>query len=1071
MVIDVWEQAGLPSGYNPLPLGWLNYIKPLQIGASYVLTLRAKSISGTATLRVVDVGFHYIDKPVALTKEFQSLTWEFTPTDEERLYIYDMGDKGDIVIEDIKLVHKPLGRPTINGLDGFGSVKPGFTGRLTGKGDLANKIVGDMSVPHVANRGFRSSPEHYNLYGTEVYQSEYGHMSAPGGTFMTYGTKINGLMAQNEWQFDIVWEFERQIGTIPGNTRGEKVAWLVGNLSEISVDYTGYGSGPAGNKVSLRIWYYAGDAWGATTATHTGGAMATIARSVSSSLDNTIGPDGIVYAIAYAEPSDGTTSSYIFSDYVSLNFKIKQGAVIDSKWTLHQNAKIIDDETLELEVTSGFQRTMIDVAVEPSQDYVIRLDKIGITEPSLVVRALDANGNLLVNLITDYVQGDKVYYFRSWSNQRLIRVEVGSNGTITNGEKMLFKKPMLHKGSSPAPYEKKRGSRMVLPVARKNLVTQNEVTLISSHATLFLHDEKVPTVIGKPYTISAIIPSGVVVQPRIGDTSSVYNASNLFGDGTRKSMTIIATADFIKLRKYTDGGVGTLTVKDIQVEEGIDVTTFEPYEVQVSKKAPNANFDIAPAGGTNRFNWGLGLLVHSRRTLKSTDVKSVGVGSIEVVLKDLSNVTIYSKTFDLVAGINKLEFDWVIEPGKWVLGITGDDHVELTRDETKPSSFYPRKNNDGSVEVLGGISMGSLNMVPNSSWYFFFNMKFKGQTAPNKNMLDSTKWVKGRIFDSLFMPTDVRVDGDTVIVVAGSQSSFASQLVTVETNTDYTISHGVDDGSYGIYVYTEAGGDMNTSRRTTPVTINSGSNTKLIIGMYKSGALGSLPEAVFPKPQMEKGAMQTPFRSHTKKARPARRGLKFDGYSMILSTENVGLGGSADITVAFRSDAPKKTMCLIDQYSYGFAILINANGGMAIRYGSDTATTNYMSRETPLGVEYLDGKVHVARLKVEPDRYWFYMDGVLLLEGVPQTPGKTFSGLNMSQKYSIGARTDASGGVKDLTYVGDILYTSISDGVKMISEFDLKNPRSIVGTKVKAGAGADGLIVGKPIQLNRALKR
>jgi hypothetical protein len=296
--------------------------------------------------------------------------------------------------------------------------------------------------------------------------------------------------------------------------------------------------------------------------------------------------------------------------------------------------------------------------------------------------------------------------------------------------------------------------------------------------------------------------------------------------------------------------------------------------------------------------------------------------------------------------------------------------------------------------------------------------------------------------------------------------------VKVETNTNYTVSHRntIDDGSYGIYVYTPQGGDIMVSDRKSPVTFNSGNNKEMIVGMYKSGALSGLTEAVFVQPQMEVGVNQTEFESYNGTVKRAQKGLRFDGRQMVLSSTPISVGTKTDITVIFKTNSLWKTMALIDQYSYGFAILLNANGGIGVRLGADTATTNYLSRETAFGVAYLDDKIHKVRLVVEPYYYWVYVDDVLLLEGAPQSAGKTYSGLNMNAKYSIGARTNASGGIVDLAYNGDILYTCISDGEKILSEFDFTKPDTIVGA-MAYGTGMNGTVIGKPQQLNKQARR
>lgn len=118
-VENLWTLGGKPSSYNPLPTGLGNN---LTIGInSYLITFKAKSDT-SASLRVYTSG-NVLSQTIVLTNQLITYEYTFNLTESKTMYFQDLNSTGNIIIQDIQLVRKPLPKPTINGIDGFQSGK------------------------------------------------------------------------------------------------------------------------------------------------------------------------------------------------------------------------------------------------------------------------------------------------------------------------------------------------------------------------------------------------------------------------------------------------------------------------------------------------------------------------------------------------------------------------------------------------------------------------------------------------------------------------------------------------------------------------------------------------------------------------------------------------------------------------------------------------------------------------------------------------------------------------------------------------------------------------------------
>jgi len=93
-------------------------------------------------------------------------------------------------------------------------------------------------------------------------------------------------------------------------------------VKQIMLSFEGYGTAPAGNGVTLKVWNYVAGAW-QNTVSGTGGSDETLSITLSANLPNYIDADGFVYLLARTtNPADGFTSAVLYCDYAQIVFAV-----------------------------------------------------------------------------------------------------------------------------------------------------------------------------------------------------------------------------------------------------------------------------------------------------------------------------------------------------------------------------------------------------------------------------------------------------------------------------------------------------------------------------------------------------------------------------------------------------------------------------------------------------------------------------------------------------------------------------------------------------------------------------
>jgi len=1047
MAINYWNRSERPASYNPLP-GAVSGQTNANIEASTEYRVRFKAKSPTNAVVRVSAGANiYAD--ITLTPEFKEYTADFIAV-YSYVYVYDKNAAGNIEIKDIEIVEKPTGKTTINGVDGFGKVLPGFTGKLSAFGDFAGKVSGDLSgnpfTAKYSSFATLTAPSGFVSEANGNGALSYDRLKALDGNSFIQAFSSNGQIAQQLFTFDIIALLEKQI-TVNAIPYANKIAWLNDNINKISVDWFGTGSEPAGNRASLKLWYYGSSAWGATTDTHTSGAITKLNRSISSNFADTIGPGGFVHAIAYADACNGVINSMISTDYVSITVEMKQGAVVDSKWTLHPNAKVIDNETLELNATALNELTTIkDIPAEPG---------------TYTANVLTSGTNWKVNF---YDASNVRVYDSGYTGAETLSVIAPPTTktaevilrSLTAG-KFTFKKPMLNLGG-PVPYEPKRGERMVLPVPVKNLINKDTITKdmfvssvnggvtssgLGNNVTDFIALEP-----GETYTPTNISSNGQsTTAAAFFDKNKVFVSGLSYPADGLKTFTVPTNATFARFTIKNDA-------VNVQLEKGVLATPYNPFRVQRARKAngvPKKNLIQGEKEQNNAiFNAGTGSGIDNVWVNGKLKVEA---GSSSHNGKGLAIPVEVGKTYIFSCEASG-EITTAAPGAPRILIGSGDKLSDYT------TSFYPVANPNGFAFTATTNMVWVrflINGLPTPTWppVYFWNIQLEPgdkKTAFEYHKLQARRAVKERIVGKNlfpgFVPGYITVGVLNENPTSPDVGQVTSKWMPCEPNTAYTVS----GGDRNTWHFKTATGVINASAAipnpTTP------SDAAFMRVYYSTN--GSHKNI-----QVEKGLSATAYEPPKFAGRPARKGLEFNGISdrmqvnkdfANLSNKNFEIESVFDYNPANPGGYSQQSIVSCGDIRFGVS---NVN---LPQIGFYTPSSGWVA------VTSTEIKTNRTRLKavITPTNVQIFINGVLMAE-------KAYTGaINATPQTML--HIGVYGGTQ--YFFGGALHSvkMKSEGVTLF-DFDFTKPARNLGTKFKDNTGIDGVIYGNPLQLNRQARR
>ena len=131
-------------------------------------------------------------------------------------------------------------------------------------------------------------------FGAELSDSEYDRIERSDDTRFSKSTSVNGEYAIMLFRF--------------------KCGFPEADVKKIVVKFEGYGTAPAGNGVTMKIWNHVNSAW-EHEQTGTGSGDETLTITVTSNVPDYIDDDGYIWVLARTtNPSDGTTEAVLHCD-------------------------------------------------------------------------------------------------------------------------------------------------------------------------------------------------------------------------------------------------------------------------------------------------------------------------------------------------------------------------------------------------------------------------------------------------------------------------------------------------------------------------------------------------------------------------------------------------------------------------------------------------------------------------------------------------------------------------------------------------------------------------------------
>jgi hypothetical protein len=188
----------------------------------------------------------------------------------------------------------------------------------------AGKVSGStVENPHrfrAANVTTLYTPAQFSY---EYATAEYGRITALDGNSRVASSTTAGQMAQQLFSFNIFEHVLRTYGaSVFGTaaTTAERVAWIRANVTRITANWHGFGSGGTGNGATTSLW--TGTAW-SYPATKTDAVVTKHTRAVTSGIGSYIDDSGFFHLLAHAPAAVTGIATSLTTDYIELEIETK----------------------------------------------------------------------------------------------------------------------------------------------------------------------------------------------------------------------------------------------------------------------------------------------------------------------------------------------------------------------------------------------------------------------------------------------------------------------------------------------------------------------------------------------------------------------------------------------------------------------------------------------------------------------------------------------------------------------------------------------------------------------------
>lgn len=294
--------------------------------------------------------------------------------------------------------HTPLNQDWKNYFNGWkmnngtlGTAYPGtgtkyWTAIESPRANFVGKIAGSVvENPHIVkyttSQNTLLAPSNGTL--AEYPQVSYDRIVTLNGDSQQHvGPLTSGLISQVVFSFNLIEHVLRKYGSAIFNgavTTVDRVTWLKANVWRINVNWYGYGSGPAGNKATLARWN--GTTWGGSLPTNTTATVAKVSlQDVNPNFNPLIDANGMMHYLVYADASDGTTASTVYTDYIDLEVELNVQTVPATGLATTEFKPYTLDYVLSTAVEEVITGAMGSIAVAPGGNQLELLEGVIVRE-------------------------------------------------------------------------------------------------------------------------------------------------------------------------------------------------------------------------------------------------------------------------------------------------------------------------------------------------------------------------------------------------------------------------------------------------------------------------------------------------------------------------------------------------------------------------------------------------------------------------------------------------------------------------------------------------------------------
>jgi hypothetical protein len=312
----------------------------------------------------------------------------------------------------------------------------------------------------------------WNEFNQDAYV-KFSSADGDGGSTST--VNVSGRSVQVLITFNIVEEVRRQIGIPSGLTLADEITWVKNNLSLMRIGATTYGESPSGNKAELRLWSVQGNNYPEFNQLTTSNSYARLSLSrLTTDIARYIDEKGNVYAIVYADPTNGVDPSRIYMDYTYLELELNVtetgydllvpdepfDRIVDdpemyipgenlippfSKWTyLHPNTRNVSDYEIELQADAENIISYTILKLKPGETYTYHGEtEVPSSAKPFRVHFYRMNGSLINS---DSIGGTFTV------PQDAYTTNVRFTNFQTVGKIVKFSRPMLCIGTEKSPF-------------------------------------------------------------------------------------------------------------------------------------------------------------------------------------------------------------------------------------------------------------------------------------------------------------------------------------------------------------------------------------------------------------------------------------------------------------------------------------------------------------------------------------------------------------------------------------------------------------------------------------------